>query len=249
MTASFLRCPGCGAPANADAVRCDYCSSALATVTCPSCFAAMFVGSRFCSHCGGEASRERLGTAREVPCPRCRDIMQPLRLGAVVLSECGQCGGLWLDPETLRRLCNNREQYESVVGVLAVHTPSSRTAGDTVKYIPCPSCGKLMNRMNFARSSGVIMDVCKTDGVWLDRGELQRVLGFIERGGLAAQREREKEQLAEEQRRLVALQSMSTDRSNMVMENHGSFAFHSGQHSHHDTVGGLLFDLAGLFHG
>jgi Zn-finger nucleic acid-binding protein len=76
-----------------------------------------------------------------------------------------------------------------------------------VRYIPCPTCTKLMNRTNFAQASGVILDVCKQHGVWLDRGELQRVMGFVDAGGMAVSREREKEKLAEEQRRLLALQS------------------------------------------
>jgi Zn-finger nucleic acid-binding protein len=63
-----------------------------------------------------------------------------------------------------------------------------------------------MNRSNFARSSGVILDVCKAHGVWLDRGELQRVIHFVESGGLTVAREREREELIEEQRRLAAMQ-------------------------------------------
>ena len=63
-----------------------------------------------------------------------------------------------------------------------------------------------MNRVNFAHSSGVILDVCKTDGVWLDRSELQRVLGFVDAGGMTVSRARERERLVEEQRRLTALQ-------------------------------------------
>jgi Zn-finger nucleic acid-binding protein len=64
-----------------------------------------------------------------------------------------------------------------------------------------------MNRKNFAQSSGVVLDVCAKHGVWLDRGELERALGFVSGGGLARSRARERERLVEEQRRLVALQS------------------------------------------
>ena len=119
--------------------------------------------------------------------------------------ECAQCGGLWLDPESLQKLANAREESAGVVSALAARVPLAAAPQDVVRYIPCPCCGKLMNRSNFARSSGVILDVCKTHGVWLDRGELQRVLGFIESGGLTIAREREREELIEEQRRLTAL--------------------------------------------
>lgn len=204
-----LRCPGCGAPADADAASCGYCGAALATVTCPSCFASMFAGSRYCAHCGAEATRQTIGDETPMKCPRCREDMEALRLGRTDARECSECGGLWLDPESLQQLANAHEETAGVVSVLAARTPRAGTSPDVVRYIPCPRCEKLMNRTNFAHSSGVILDVCKTHGVWLDRGELQRVLGFIEGGGLTVARAREKEQLVEEQRRLAALTDQS----------------------------------------
>lgn len=209
MPEYVLRCPGCGAPAAADAAACGYCGSALATVTCPACFAAMFAGSRFCARCGAEATREQLD-AKPLPCPRCkREEMQSLKLGTTTVHECGACGGLWLDPRSLQHLCDTREEHSSVVGALATRVPTSGAPLETIKYLPCPVCTKLMNRVNFAHSSGVIVDVCKTDGVWLDRGELNRVIDFVEAGGMTVSRQREREKLVDEQRRLAMMQSFS----------------------------------------
>lgn len=132
--------------------------------------------------------------------------MQALRLGGVTAHECAQCGGLWIDPESLQRLASAREESAAVVSALAARVPVNTMPPDVVRYVPCPRCDKLMNRSNFARSSGVILDVCKAHGVWLDRGELQRVIGFVESGGLTVAREREREELIEEQRRLAAMQ-------------------------------------------
>lgn len=201
MSEPALRCPGCGAPADADAAACAYCGSALATVTCASCFAPMFAGSRFCARCGAEAKRELLDDAKPLHCPRCREQMQALRLGATEVRECGACGGLWLDPESLQKLADAREQHAEVMSVLATRLPTTPAGEDVVRYSPCPSCGKLMNRVNFAHSSGVIIDVCKTHGIWLDRGELERLLDFIGSGGLAVARKREQERMIEELRR------------------------------------------------
>jgi Zn-finger nucleic acid-binding protein len=165
----------------------------------------MFAGSRYCASCGAEAVREQLEEEKPLACPRCREEMQALRLGSITARECAQCGGLWLDPVSLQRLADAREESSGVVSTLAARVPLVAATPDVVRYIPCPRCGKLMNRSNFARSSGVILDVCRTHGVWLDRGELQRVLGFIESGGLTVARAREREELIEEQRRLSAL--------------------------------------------
>jgi Zn-finger nucleic acid-binding protein len=59
-----------------------------------------------------------------------------------------------------------------------------------------------MNRRNFGGTSGVIVDVCARHGLWFDRGELPRVLAFVERGGL--ERERATQAEAERQERSAA---------------------------------------------
>lgn len=59
-----------------------------------------------------------------------------------------------------------------------------------------------MNRMNFARCSGVIVDVCKNHGTWFDREELSRIIQFIRGGGMNAARAKEKLALAEEREQL-----------------------------------------------
>ena len=49
-----------------------------------------------------------------------------------------------------------------------------------------------MNRVNFGKVSGVIVDVCKAHGTWFDPGELTRVVAFAAAGGLERTRAREK---------------------------------------------------------
>jgi len=64
-----------------------------------------------------------------------------------------------------------------------------------------------MNRVNFARHSGVVLDVCKAHGTWFDVTELQRMIAFIQGGGLDSARNKDRERLAEERRRLEMLQT------------------------------------------
>ena len=59
-----------------------------------------------------------------------------------------------------------------------------------------------MNRSNFARSSGVIIDICKQHGVWFDADELPKIIAFINKGGLSRQREKEKMAIEDERRKL-----------------------------------------------
>lgn len=248
MSEPALRCPGCGAPASADAACCEYCGSALATVTCASCFAPMFAGSRFCARCGAEATRELIEEEKPLVCPRCREPMQALRLGVTTARECSACGGLWLDPASLQRLSDEREAHADIVSMLARRTPTIDTPPDVVRYVPCPACQKLMNRKNFAQSSGVILDVCADHGVWLDRGELERVLGFVADGGLARARVREQQRLVEEQRRLAALQNTPLARGMGSQFDGHAHSDHASSYSSSssDSLTHLLFDALSI---
>ncbi len=72
-----------------------------------------------------------------------------------------------------------------------------------------------MNRVNFARCSGVIVDICKGHGTWFDREELSRIVEFIRAGGLSVSREKEKAGIVEERRRLRQEQ-MSDNRRSII---------------------------------
>jgi Zn-finger nucleic acid-binding protein len=61
--------------------------------------------------------------------------------------------------------------------------PTAPARDERVRYRPCPACGELMNRDNFGRVSGVILDVCRPHGAWLDRGELAAIRRFLRQGG------------------------------------------------------------------
>ena len=45
-----------------------------------------------------------------------------------------------------------------------------------------PTCGELMNRTNYSRRSGVIIDICPGHGTWFDHGELAGILKWIRDG-------------------------------------------------------------------
>jgi hypothetical protein len=60
----------------------------------------------------------------------------------------------------------------------------------------------MMNRVNFGRLSGTIVDVCRGHGTFLDAGELHAIVTFVQGGGIDRMRARDIEDLREEQRRL-----------------------------------------------
>lgn len=202
----------CGAAVtDAKAAHCLYCSARLATISCPHCFALMYRESRHCPRCGTSAASrltdENEKEARQASCPRCRLSMVKIVLGQTSLRECNSCNGLWVDVASFEQICADCEQQSAVLG--AAHFASAQrsvSAAGKVSYVPCPECGHLMNRVNFARCSGVVVDVCKGHGTWFDQDELCGIVEFIRAGGLDQARAREKAQLEETRRSLQAEQ-------------------------------------------
>lgn len=188
MQAATLHCPDCGAPADPDAAECAHCHARLATVACPGCFARAFAGSKHCPFCGTALARgQEDDDGAALACPRCAGGLLPVRLGASRVRECEGCGGLWVDNRTFLAICADRERQASLGPEPPPPPPAFRAAGGAqvrVKYLRCPVCRGMLDRVNFARVSGVVVDVCAEHGTWFDRNELHRIIDFIAAGGL-----------------------------------------------------------------
>lgn len=199
-----LRCPACGAPSEPKATACSYCRVALHPVRCPWCFAWTYAESRDCPSCGAKAEAPEEGGA-PLPCPTCREALSARRLDRARLAGCARCGGVWADAVSFQVICEDRAARTAYLGEGSVipRAAASDPTDSPVRYRPCPGCGELMNRFNFANCSGVILDVCKPHGVWFDADELRRIVRFIRAGGLDMARSKERAQLELERRRLT----------------------------------------------
>jgi Zn-finger nucleic acid-binding protein len=213
--ASGLHCPNCGAAAEPEAGRCRYCQARLATVSCPSCFTLGFEGAAFCHKCGAARIRRQEDDAA-AKCPACRSGLHRIDIGSTPLLECAACDGIWVDADVFERLCAQRESQTAVLQRLSSRAAVKTTA--PLRYRPCLRCGKMMNRVNFGRLSGAVIDVCRGHGTFLDAGELHQIVTFIQEGGLDRARTQKIEELREGERRLNDLERKA------VIERHASGA-------------------------
>lgn len=142
-----------------------------------------------------------------MPCPRCRGDMRAVTLGVSSLRECPRCEGLWADKDTLHQICSDRERQAAVLGTPAV-LPTNLVGNleKNIRYVPCPVCKALMNRVNFSRCSHVVVDVCAKHGTWFDKDELRRIVEFIRAGGMDKARQMEVRELERRRRELTAAQ-------------------------------------------
>ena len=158
-----------------------------------------------------------------------QDLMAHL-VGGVLLDECPACHGVWLDSAAVDRVLRERgeeanhvlKEMSAPASDLAVADASAApidpgtaaieqqaipepsiltTPGATRVYISCPDCGTVMNRVNFARRSGIIVNVCRNHGTWFDDSELPRVIEFVLKGGVEESARKDARQALEDARR------------------------------------------------
>ncbi len=193
--APVLRCPSCGAAAQEGDRACAHCGSLLATRRCVVCFALSPRDAERCVRCGALLPSETLAAAAG-SCPDCRAALVARRAGVVGFSECPRCGGLFLTRASFDAVVKDAE---SRARARALDEPAGAAVPEKgFHYRPCPVCRKFMNRSNFGGGSGVIVDVCGPHGAFLDRGELTRIVDFVENGGWEKVKKREKDRMEEE---------------------------------------------------
>ena len=110
-------------------------------------------------------------------CPKCKDAMVTLELNNVEIDRCFGCGGVWLDEGELELLlCGSKLGEEILFSIL----PQKKTREKPVK---CPICRKKMTKIISGRSESVILDKCEREhGIWLDGGELEKILYMADFG-------------------------------------------------------------------
>ncbi len=117
----MLSCPKCGGDVAATNHACEYCGVQLLVKACPRCFARIFHGSHHCDQCGAQsvvpAEANADGTAARRDCPRCEsDVMLVARLvEGVLLDECPDCHGVFVDACVLQRVLKEREPLEGIL--------------------------------------------------------------------------------------------------------------------------------------
>lgn len=150
------------------------------TPTCRYCKKPINPKIRYCPHCGGENIPETPGEKAPL-CPRCHCGLETSEYRGSVIDTCPGCAGLWLDTAEFHYHTSERDTFSDPdIPRLCPQRPLVPESG----YLPCVRCGSLMAKTNFRKISGVLIDMCRAHGIWLDASELERIRCFIARGGL-----------------------------------------------------------------
>ena len=167
-------------------------------MTCPHCGHQTHGFVRICPMCGGEIVKAALQKAST--CPRCGGPLEDSDCHNHHLVKCSRCSGLWIPERDFEVLTSERDVYrDDNVPTACVRNPPPTADG----YLPCPCCGSRMNRLNFKRISGVVIDRCRDCGWWLDAGELESIRAFIAAGGIEKAQDKQILQQHDELRELA----------------------------------------------
>lgn len=196
--AAVVRCAACGAPVGETDKACAYCHAEIARrpepagPVCPECYARNPVGARHCTSCGVAFEPQPVrASADPLECPVCPGVRLGARsLGGIWVDECAMCLGLWVPGDGMDRLVDRlreRRRREGSPAADLAHRDRRAVWQATIAYRKCPECGTAMQRKNFGRRSGVILDWCGSHGTWLDANEMEDVAAFVLQGGLEAE--------------------------------------------------------------
>jgi Zn-finger nucleic acid-binding protein len=135
----------------------------------------------------------RGGRKRQAPqdrelavCPVCGAELAVKYFASIEIQWCAACGGFWVQRgrfgDVLKRYMSHMaQQHDAKCGRRKRVNP--RTLEEPGRT--CPLCGRAMSKLNYAYNSNVIVDLCgNCNGLWVDRGEVEKIAWFFKHCGL-----------------------------------------------------------------
>jgi Zn-finger nucleic acid-binding protein len=141
-------------------------------------------GLMICPHCGSQAvpGLDEDGVLVVQPtahhCPACQTLLADASIDGFQIIYCTGCHGVLIDMEKFVPLLEllREQRYWS----RSSQSPRNR---DAARILKCPLCQHEMDLHPYGGGGNVDVDSCETCGVlWLDRGELSRIVAAPDRG-------------------------------------------------------------------
>jgi Zn-finger nucleic acid-binding protein len=161
-------------------------------VACSACCARFEVGGYrdvHCPACGAMAPQgprppwpdDDETTPMERACIACTRPVVVQRVAGVSLESCAGCGGTFIGTDAINALLAERDERRANTVIASLNANASSGEVHPNLQRNCPTCATTMTRTLSPEGAGVIIDVCKSHGVFLDSGELRRMLEFVRR--------------------------------------------------------------------
>lgn len=108
-------------------------------------------------------------------CPKCRRSLSEFTTKeGVVMDICDNCQGLWFDRGEIAAYA---DLTRDIPELQAVWQDAKLTRN------PCPRCRTSLEEMHYSAKDPLLIDRCPAcGGIWLDSGELEKILELAQRG-------------------------------------------------------------------
>jgi heat shock protein HtpX len=139
---------------------------------------------------GSAVTHEGVGVQR---CPVCAAALQPMSYEGATILACHTCGGRLVGKTEVGRIIARREmgftlEQERIAdqvfgqGNQLRRMAKQQRAAFQANLVPCPTCGRTMNRRHYNYEYAVAVDACEICQVfWFDKDELEVLQILIER--------------------------------------------------------------------
>lgn len=169
---------------------------------CKSCGASLPLKTTICQYCGISNDIDLRGFHEytiNIPesdriCPSCNISMKTLDLKIgdhFYIEQCDKCFGLFFDIGELERILDESVSKNYSIDFKRLKNIEKEfQIEDKIVYKKCPVCQELMNRKNYGTRSGVVIDICSDHGIWLNGGELRKLMEWKNAGGMILHKQR-----------------------------------------------------------
>jgi Zn-finger nucleic acid-binding protein len=141
-----------------------------------------------------------LGSDASLSCPDCRTALNVIEIDtdpAMTIERCPACVGMFFNHGELEKLLEENTSEVILLDKQQLSGIAEHFGHEhEVLYLQCPMCHERMSHRNFGGSSGVILDHCGTHGMWVQGGELRRLLEWWAAGGKHLHQQNEQERVA-----------------------------------------------------
>jgi Zn-finger nucleic acid-binding protein len=112
-------------------------------------------------------------------CPLCHQELTGVDYCGVHIETCPACGGDWVASDELGNIVKARQTRftpEECMAVAKAATIHGTPVTTSSRHLSCPKCGGQTKVENYGYDSGIMIDRCDDcGGVWLDKGELDKI--------------------------------------------------------------------------
>ena len=120
-------------------------------------------------------------------CPVCHTHMSTINISKkspLHVERCSKCFGIFFDKNELELMIEETLKGDREFNFIKLsQILQNPRFTNNIVYRKCPVCKKTMQRKNFMKRSGVVTDVCREHGIWLDSGELRHIMEWLKVGG------------------------------------------------------------------